>query len=102
MGGKNIIEFCDMSVVEAVEFIDSLELSETHMKIAEEILKEIRGKTAIPGKRGSRLSDSVESIGDTFGGESQRIRLATQIGSGLIGVLYILDEPSIGLHQKGQ
>ena len=100
VGGKNIIEFCDMSVVEAVEFIDSLELSETHMKIAEEILKEIRGRLQFLANVGLDYLTLSRASATLSGGESQRIRLATQIGSGLIGVLYILDEPSIGLHQK--
>ena len=89
-----------MSVVEAVEFIDSLELSETHMKIAEEILKEIRGRLQFLANVGLDYLTLSRASATLSGGESQRIRLATQIGSGLIGVLYILDEPSIGLHQK--
>lgn len=100
VGGKNIIEFCDMSVVEAVEFVDSLRLSDTHMKIASEILKEIRGRLKFLANVGLDYLTLSRASATLSGGESQRIRLATQIGSGLIGVLYILDEPSIGLHQK--
>ncbi len=100
IGGKNIIEFCDMSVVEAVEFVDSLRLSDTHMKIASEILKEIRGRLKFLANVGLDYLTLSRASATLSGGESQRIRLATQIGSGLIGVLYILDEPSIGLHQK--
>ena len=100
VGGKNIMEFCDMSVSEAVEFVDGLELSPTHRKIAEEILKEIRGRLMFLANVGLDYLTLSRAAATLSGGESQRIRLATQIGSGLVGVLYILDEPSIGLHQK--
>ena len=100
VGGKNIMEFCDMSIVEAVEFIDGMELSLTHQKIAEEILKEIRGRLQFLAGVGLDYLTLSRASATLSGGESQRIRLATQIGSGLVGVLYILDEPSIGLHQK--
>ena len=100
VGGKNIMEFCDMSVVEAMEFINGLELSVTHRKIAEEILKEIRGRLQFLANVGLDYLTLSRASATLSGGESQRIRLATQIGSGLVGVLYILDEPSIGLHQK--
>ena len=100
VGGKNIMEFCDMSVVEAIEFIDALELSETHRMIAAEILKEIRGRLNFLAGVGLDYLTLSRASATLSGGESQRIRLATQIGSGLVGVLYILDEPSIGLHQK--
>lgn len=100
VGGKNIMEFCDMSVVEAIEFIDNLELSPTHQKIAEEILKEIKGRLTFLANVGLDYLNLSRASATLSGGESQRIRLATQIGSGLVGVLYILDEPSIGLHQK--
>lgn len=100
VGGKNIMEFCDMSVVEAIRFVDKLELSETHRRIAEEILKEIKGRLTFLANVGLDYLTLSRAAATLSGGESQRIRLATQIGSGLVGVLYILDEPSIGLHQK--
>jgi len=100
VGGKNIMEFCHMSVVEAIEFIDGLQLSDTHRMIAAEILKEIRGRLQFLAGVGLDYLTLSRASGTLSGGESQRIRLATQIGSGLVGVLYILDEPSIGLHQK--
>ena len=100
VGGKNIMEFCDMSVAEAIEFVSDLKLSETHMKIAEEIIKEIKGSLTFLANVGLDYLTLSRAAATLSGGESQRIRLATQIGSGLVGVLYILDEPSIGLHQK--
>ena len=100
VGGKNIMEFCDMSVAEAIEFVSDLNLSETHMKIAEEIIKEIKGRLTFLANVGLDYLTLSRAAATLSGGESQRIRLATQIGSGLVGVLYILDEPSIGLHQK--
>lgn len=100
VGGKNIMEFCDMSVAEAIEFVSDLKLSETHKKIAEEIIKEIKGRLTFLANVGLDYLTLSRAAATLSGGESQRIRLATQIGSGLVGVLYILDEPSIGLHQK--
>ena len=102
IGGKNIMEFCDMSVVEAVEFLDATqkELSETHQKISAEVIKEIRGRLRFLADVGLDYLTLSRAAATLSGGESQRIRLATQIGSGLVGVSYILDEPSIGLHQK--
>lgn len=100
VGGKSIMEFCDMSVVEAIEFIDNLKLSDTHRTIAAEILKEIRGRLSFLAGVGLDYLTLSRASATLSGGESQRIRLATQIGSGLVGVLYILDEPSIGLHQR--
>ena len=100
VGGINIMEFCDMSVIDAIKFVDELELSPTHQKIAEEILKEIRGRLSFLAGVGLDYLNLSRAAATLSGGESQRIRLATQIGSGLVGVLYILDEPSIGLHQK--
>ena len=100
VGGKNIMEFCDMSVAEAIEFVSDLKFSETHMKIAEEIIKEIKGRLTFLANVGLDYLTLSRAAATLSGGESQRIRLATQIGSGLVGVLYILDEPSIGLHQK--
>ncbi len=100
VGSKNIMEFCDMSVVDAIKFVDELELSPAHQKIAEEILKEIKGRLTFLANVGLDYLNLSRAAATLSGGESQRIRLATQIGSGLVGVLYILDEPSIGLHQK--
>ncbi len=100
VGGKNIMEFCHMSVVEALGFIDGLELSETHRQISMEVLKEIRGRLQFLANVGLDYLNLSRATSTLSGGESQRIRLATQIGSGLVGVSYILDEPSIGLHQK--
>ncbi|MFQ8602837.1 MAG: excinuclease ABC subunit UvrA [Anaerovoracaceae bacterium] len=100
VGGKNIMEFCDMSVADAIEFVEKLELSPTHRTIAEEIIKEIKGRLTFLANVGLDYLTLSRASATLSGGESQRIRLATQIGSGLVGVLYILDEPSIGLHQK--
>lgn len=100
VGGKNIMEFCDLSVAEAIEFVDQMQLSATHRKIAEEIIKEIKGRLRFLANVGLDYLTLSRASATLSGGESQRIRLATQIGSGLVGVLYILDEPSIGLHQK--
>ncbi len=100
VGGKNIIEFCDMSVGAELEFIDSLEFGERDSMIAKPILKEIRERLTFLQSVGLDYLNLSRSSGTLSGGESQRIRLATQIGSSLMGVLYILDEPSIGLHQR--
>lgn len=102
VGGKNIMEFCDMSVIEAIEFLEETQkgLSETHRKISAEVIKEIRGRLLFLANVGLDYLTLSRSAATLSGGESQRIRLATQIGSGLVGVSYILDEPSIGLHQK--
>ena len=89
-----------MSVSEAIEFVNGLKLSDTHQKIATEIIKEIRGRLTFLANVGLDYLTLSRASATLSGGESQRIRLATQIGSGLVGVLYILDEPSIGLHQK--
>ncbi|MDO4394164.1 MAG: excinuclease ABC subunit UvrA [Bacillota bacterium] len=100
VGGINIMEFCDMSVSEALNFIDNIEISAEHKLIASEILKEIKGRLTFLANVGLDYLTLSRAAATLSGGESQRIRLATQIGSGLVGVLYILDEPSIGLHQK--
>ncbi len=100
VGGINISEFCDMSVTDALAFIDQLELSERDQMIAAAILKEIRERLGFLNSVGLEYLTLSRSSGTLSGGESQRIRLATQIGSSLTGVLYILDEPSIGLHQR--
>ncbi len=100
VGGMNIAEFTDMPVVSALKFIDSLQLSEKDMMIAERILKEIKSRLGFLVNVGLGYLTLSRSAATLSGGESQRIRLATQIGSSLMGVLYILDEPSIGLHQR--
>ena len=100
INGKNIMEFCDMSISEAMEFVETMDISEQHRKIAAEIIKEIRGRLNFLVNVGLDYLTLSRAAATLSGGESQRIRLATQIGSGLVGVLYILDEPSIGLHQK--
>lgn len=100
VGGININEFCRMSVTEALEFIDQLKLSDRDRMIAEQILKEIRARLGFLQSVGLEYLTLSRSSATLSGGESQRIRLATQIGSSLVGVLYILDEPSIGLHQR--
>ncbi len=100
VGGKNISEFCDMSIVKAIDFINNLELTEKEQFIAESILKEINSRLSFLKSVGLEYLTLSRSSGTLSGGESQRIRLATQIGSSLMGVVYILDEPSIGLHQR--
>ncbi|MBE6913374.1 MAG: excinuclease ABC subunit UvrA [Ruminococcaceae bacterium] len=100
VGGKNIIEFTDMSVADELEFIRALR-PEGQMKIiAEQILREIEARLEFLSSVGLQYLSLSRAAGTLSGGESQRIRLATQIGSSLMGVLYILDEPSIGLHQR--
>lgn len=100
VGGKNIIELTDLSVRNLLTFFDSLELTETEQMIAQLILQEIRARLNFLKDVGLEYLTLSRSAGTLSGGESQRIRLATQIGSGLVGVLYVLDEPSIGLHQR--
>ncbi len=100
VGGKNIAEFTHMSIVEALEFIDSLQLTEREKLIGAQILKEIKARLNFLKNVGLDYLTLSRSSSTLSGGESQRIRLATQIGSMLMGVLYILDEPSIGLHQR--
>ena len=100
VGGKNIKEFCDMSVSRELEFIETLEFGQRDSMIAKPILKEIKERLTFLQSVGLEYLDLSRSSGTLSGGESQRIRLATQIGSSLMGVLYILDEPSIGLHQR--
>ncbi len=100
VGGMNISEFTDLSVVKALAFIDSLELTAKERLIAERIIKEIRSRLGFLRDVGLGYLTLSRSAATLSGGESQRIRLATQIGSSLMGVLYILDEPSIGLHQR--
>ena len=100
VGGINISDFCKMSVVDAIDFIGRLQLSEKEAIIGAEILKEINERLSFLKSVGLGYLTLSRSSGTLSGGESQRIRLATQIGSSLMGVLYILDEPSIGLHQR--
>ena len=100
VGGMSIADFSDLSVVKALEFIDGLTLSEKDSLIAERILKEIRARLGFLTSVGLGYLTLSRSAATLSGGETQRIRLATQIGSSLMGVLYILDEPSIGLHQR--
>ena len=100
VAGKNINEFCKMSISDALEFVDNMQLSERDMLIGKMILKEIKSRLKFLKSVGLDYLTLSRSAGTLSGGESQRIRLATQIGSSLMGVLYILDEPSIGLHQR--
>jgi excinuclease ABC subunit A len=97
---KNINEIVEMTIVDAYEFFNNVTLSDKNMIIGEEILKEIKSRLKFLINVGLNYLTLSRSAGSLSGGEAQRIRLATQIGSGLVGVLYILDEPSIGLHQK--
>ncbi len=100
VGGSSIYDFTTRSVVDALTFMDGLTLTDTQMMIAERILKEIRSRLGFLRSVGLEYLTLSRSAATLSGGESQRIRLATQIGSSLMGVLYILDEPSIGLHQR--
>ena len=100
VGGKNIAEVTAMSVKEATAFFRDLELSERDMRIAHQVLKEIRARLGFLSDVGLDYLTLDRRTGTLSAGEAQRIRLATQIGSGLTGVLYVLDEPSIGLHQR--
>ena len=100
VGGLNIADFCDLSITQALRFIENLTLTDKERMIAETILKEIKSRLGFLESVGLSYLTLSRSSGTLSGGESQRIRLATQIGSSLMGVLYILDEPSIGLHQR--
>jgi excinuclease ABC subunit A len=100
IGGNNIHEFTQMSVTRAIEFLDDLELSETEQLIGNRIIKEIRERLTFLSDVGVGYLQLDRAAATLSGGEAQRLRLATQIGSQLVGVLYILDEPSIGLHQR--
>ncbi|MBQ8404390.1 MAG: excinuclease ABC subunit UvrA [Clostridia bacterium] len=100
VGGKNIHDFCSMNVTAALRFVNNLELNPTEEKISREILKEIRARLGFLENVGLEYLTLSRKAATLSGGEAQRIRLATQIGSALVGVLYILDEPSIGLHQR--
>jgi len=100
VGGLNIDEICHLSIDKMLEFVNGLELGESEAKIAKEIIKEIKARLNFLIRVGLDYLNLARSAGTLSGGEAQRIRLATQIGSALTGVLYILDEPSIGLHQR--
>ncbi|MGN0638521.1 MAG: excinuclease ABC subunit UvrA [Huintestinicola sp.] len=100
VGGKSIAEVTELSVLNCYDFFDKLQLSEREMYIGERIVKEINSRLGFLKSVGLEYLTLSRSAGTLSGGESQRIRLATQIGSSLVGVLYILDEPSIGLHQR--
>ena len=100
VGGLNIDAYCRKSVTEALDFMEHLELNPTQTMIAAQILKEIKNRLGFLRSVGLQYLTLSREAGTLSGGESQRIRLATQIGSSLMGVLYILDEPSIGLHQR--
>ncbi len=100
IGDKNISDVTDMTILGVREFFDNLSLNQTQQMIATQILKEIKARTGFLVDVGLDYLTLARSAGTLSGGEAQRIRLATQIGSGLVGVVYILDEPSIGLHQK--
>ena len=100
VGGKNIHEFCSMPITEALDFVNSLTFTESEKKIVHEVVKEIRSRLGFLVSVGLDYLTLSRRAGTLSGGEAQRIRLATQIGSSLMGVIYILDEPSIGLHQR--
>mgnify|MGYP000724271749 FL=1 len=100
VGGINISDFCEKSVSDALEFVKNLQLTDRERMIAKAILKEITERLGFLQSVGLEYLTLSRASGTLSGGESQRIRLATQIGSSLMGVLYILDEPSIGLHQR--
>lgn len=100
VGGLNIADFCELSITQSLRFVEELQLTEKEHMIADAILKEIKSRLGFLQSVGLSYLTLSRSSGTLSGGESQRIRLATQIGSSLMGVLYILDEPSIGLHQR--
>ena len=100
VGGRNIYELCLMSIRECFEFFEGLKLSGQETKIVERVLKEIKSRLSFLLNVGMDYLNLARSTSTLSGGESQRIRLATQIGSGLMGVLYVLDEPTVGLHQR--
>jgi excinuclease ABC subunit A len=100
VGGKNISEICDMAIADSSGFLSALDLSERDRMIAERVTKEINARLGFLLDVGLDYLTLSRSAGTLAGGEAQRIRLASQIGSGLVGTLYVLDEPSIGLHQR--
>ena len=100
VGGKSIDDFCQLSISNALDFVNSLSFTEVEQTISKEIIKEIKARLGFLQSVGLEYLTLARKAGSLSGGEAQRIRLATQIGSALVGVLYILDEPSIGLHQR--
>jgi excinuclease ABC subunit A len=100
VSGKNVVEVTQLSVKRALDYFNSLDITEQDEKIAHEVIKEIRQRLAFLANVGLDYLTLDRESGSLSGGEAQRIRLATQIGAGLVGVLYVLDEPSIGLHQR--
>ncbi|MCX7006460.1 MAG: excinuclease ABC subunit UvrA, partial [Kiritimatiellaeota bacterium] len=100
VSGKNVVEVTQLSVKNAIEYFNHLDTSEQEEKIAHEVIKEIRQRLSFLANVGLDYLTLDRESGSLSGGEAQRIRLATQIGAGLVGVLYVLDEPSIGLHQR--
>ncbi|MFI5383475.1 MAG: excinuclease ABC subunit UvrA, partial [Methanosarcina thermophila] len=100
LGGKSIVDVTDLSILDCIRFFENLDLSEKEREIAKQVLKEIRSRLGFLEHVGLDYLTLSRSSGTLSGGEAQRIRLATQIGSNLMGVLYVLDEPSIGLHQR--
>ncbi len=100
VGGKNISQVCDMNIGACMAFVNSLELSPSHRVVADQILREMNSKLGFLRDVGLEYLTLSRGAATLSGGEAQRIRLASQIGSGLMGVLYVLDEPSIGLHQR--
>ena len=100
VGGLNIHQVCSLSIKESLDFFEAIEFTETEWAIAKEIIKEIKARLGFLVSVGLNYLTLTRNAGSLSGGEAQRIRLATQIGSSLMGVMYILDEPSIGLHQR--
>ena len=100
VGDYNIAELTNLSVKRLVEFFKNVQLNDRQLMIGKQILREIRGRIGFLNDVGLDYLSLSQATGTLSGGEAQRIRLATQIGSGLVGVAYILDEPSIGLHQR--
>ena len=100
VGGKNIYEFCSMPISEELDFVNNLELTSRQQMIGKLVINEIRQRLSFLNSVGLDYLSLAREAATLSGGEAQRIRLATQIGSSLMGVLYILDEPSIGLHQR--
>ena len=100
VGGRNIYELCSLSITRAAEEVDVLELTEREHLIADRVLREVRARLRFLLDVGLDYLSLARGTATLSGGEAQRIRLASQIGSGLVGVLYVLDEPSIGLHQR--
>ncbi|MFM9098778.1 MAG: excinuclease ABC subunit UvrA [Actinomycetota bacterium] len=100
VGGKNIAEICELSIDECAKFLKEIKLASREAKIAERVMKEVNARLGFLLDVGLEYLTLARAAASLSGGEAQRIRLATQIGSGLVGVLYVLDEPSIGLHQR--